>query len=141
MTVRTATIISGDFHENIAKRMIEAAITELKTAGVATIETITVAGSYEIPIVTDKVLLASKPDIVVVLGYIEKGETLHGEVMGQVVYSKLLDLQLKYGIPIGLGIIGPGATPEQAEVRLLPAAQGAVQAALRTHDTLQNINI
>ena len=68
-------------------------------------------------------------DLVVVLGYIEKGETLHGEVMGHVVQRALIDLQLKYRKPIGLGIIGPGATTEQAESRKTGYAEDASRAA------------
>ena len=56
-------------------------------------------------------------DAVVVLGHIERGETLHGEVMGHVVQHALVQLQFKYRKPVGVGIIGPGATAEQADVR------------------------
>ena len=56
-------------------------------------------------------------DGLVVLGYIERGETLHGEVMGHVVHTALVQLQLKYRKPVGIGIIGPGATAEQAQAQ------------------------
>jgi 6,7-dimethyl-8-ribityllumazine synthase len=138
-TVQTAVIIVGDFHTDIAEHMVTAAQTELKSAGVPSVETITVAGSYELPLVADMVLENKKPDIVVALGYIEKGETLHGEVMGHVVYKKLLDLQLNYRTPIGLGLIGPGATRQQADARVTATATGAAQAALRTYATLQEL--
>jgi len=56
-------------------------------------------------------------DALLVLGYIEKGETLHGEVMGHVVHRSIVELQLQYSVPIAIGIIGPGATIEQARER------------------------
>jgi len=57
----------------------------------------------------------NKADAIVVLGYIEKGETKNGELMGHVVVKTIKDLELRYNKPIGIGIIGPGATHEQAK--------------------------
>ena len=75
----------------------------------------------------------------VVLGYIERGETLHGEVMGHVVHAALVQLQLSHRKPIGLGIIGPGATAEQAEARKVSSARAAVHAALRCREVLSSL--
>jgi 6,7-dimethyl-8-ribityllumazine synthase len=65
---------------------------------------------------------------VVTLGIIERGQTLHGQAMGQAVMSALIELQLSYNRPIGLGIIGPGADPEHIEPRLVPHAKAAIEA-------------
>ena len=93
-------------------------------------------GAYEIPLIADIEL--SKPAVggLVVLGYIEKGETLHGEVMGHSVSNALVNLQLKLKKPIGIGIIGPGATYEQAEVRYENSARAAVRALKHVADLL-----
>jgi len=64
----------------------------------------------------------------VVLGIIENGKTQHGVVMGHAVTKSLIDLQLASMKPVGFGIIGPGAKPEQIEERLLPYAENAVLA-------------
>ena len=48
--------------------------------------------------------------------------------MGQAVLSALIDLQLEYGRPVGLGIIGPGAEPEHIAPRLEPHARAAIEA-------------
>ena len=128
-------IVCADFHQEIAEVMIAAAEDEAKTAGLETISVTRVPGSLEAPLVIDQ-LLENGAGAVVALGFIEKGETLHGEVMGHVVYKSLIDLQLKHKKPIGLGIIGPGATPEQAEVRKETAARGAVKAVIRSYQTL-----
>lgn len=132
-------LVTGDFHKELTGEMIDFAKEELAAAGVEVAADIRVAGSYEIPLVTD--LLLAKPgiDAVVALGFIEKGETLHGEVMGQVVFKTLMDLELKHKKPIGMGIIGPGATSEQAQIRKEGAARGAVRAVLRSLTTLTEI--
>lgn len=88
-----------------------------------------VPGAYEIPLSVQHALRNPLIDAAVVLGWIEKGETLHGEVMGYVVHEALMRLQLEYDKPVGFGIIGPGATAAQALKRAKSTAVRAVQAA------------
>ena len=70
-----------------------------------------VPGSLEMPLATQRAF--EDPDCIgaICLGVIERGETLHGEVMGHAVLNALIDLQLGHDRPIGVGIIGPGADP------------------------------
>ena len=140
MTVipKRIAIVCGDFHADIAATMISAAEDEATSAGVNAIQIVKIPGSYEAPLVTDR-LLATATEAVIVLGYIEKGETLHGEIMGRVVHQALIDLQIKHQKPIGFGIIGPGATRQQAEARHIDYARAAVRAALRSYQTLQSL--
>jgi 6,7-dimethyl-8-ribityllumazine synthase len=133
------TIIATVFHKEISEEMISVAERELKKLGVKKVPVVKISGSFETPLIVDKVLGGKDTDAIVVLGYIEKGGTLHGEVMGYVVHSKLLDLSLKYKKPIGFGIIGPGATMEQAKVRATPTAERAVQAVMHSLKVLKEI--
>jgi 6,7-dimethyl-8-ribityllumazine synthase len=48
--------------------------------------------------------------------------------MGQAVIKTIIELQLVHEKPVGLGIIGPGAEPEQIEPRLEPHARAAIAA-------------
>ena len=123
-------ILAADFNKEIVDVMIEAASAEGATLGAVTAGTTRVPGCYELPFVANLALKRADCDFLVVLGYIERGETLHGEVMGQVVSRLLLELSLKYDRPIGIGIIGPGATLEQALARRDGHARAAVRAAL-----------
>lgn len=132
-------IVGAEFHSEITDSMVQSAQIEAQNAGLTVVESVRVPGSYEMPIVTNLLLSKSKIDAVVVLGCIERGETLHGEVMGHVVHQALIDLQLKYGKPVGLGIIGPGATAEHMEVRKDGYARAAVKAALRVHAVISEI--
>jgi|DewCreStandDraft_1066081.scaffolds.fasta_scaffold00214_39 6,7-dimethyl-8-ribityllumazine synthase len=129
-------IVAGQFHREIATAMVEAAAAAIKEAGAQLVETLWVAGSYEAPLAVQTLLRDPGVDVVVVLGYIERGETLHGEVMGHVVHRALVELSLRYEKPVGMGIIGPGATAEQAHARKIAYAQAAVRAALGLHATL-----
>ena len=124
-------IVAAEFNKELVQFMIDTATKELAGAGAELLQVARVAGSYEVPLIVDIHLSREAVDAIVVLGYIERGETLHGEVMGHVVHQTLVDLQLKYRKPIGIGIIGPGATLEQAQQRKASSAIAAVQAALR----------
>lgn len=127
----TIGIIAAEFNPEIVEPMVEAAQQELESAGVLVAHVVRVPGSYEIPLAADMLLKKGGIDAVVVLGYIEKGETLHGEVMGHVVHRSIVEMQLNYSIPIAIGIIGPGATIEQARKRNREYAIGAAQCALK----------
>lgn len=130
-------IISGDFHTDIAKTMLTSAQKAARAVGVTDIKIVTCAGSYEIPLLLDAYL--PHVEAAVVLGYIEAGETQHGAVMGHVVQAAVIDLQLKHQKPIGIGIIGPGATYEQALKRQVDYAAAAVQATIRSYHLLQKL--
>lgn len=89
---------------------------------------ITVPGSMEKPLAARRLL--ARPDItgLCVFGVIERGETGHGLVMGQAVIKSLIELQLAFDKPMGIGILGPDILPEQIPPRLKPYAIAAVEA-------------
>jgi 6,7-dimethyl-8-ribityllumazine synthase len=138
MTVRLAILVA-EFNRSIIDVMVASAEDEAKHAGAQIVATARVPGSYELPFVLARALAREDVDAAVVLGYIERGETLHGEVMGQVVHRAFVELSLQHRKPVGVGIIGPGATLEQAQARRDPYARAAVRAALAAksaHDQL-----
>lgn len=128
---KRVAIVAAEFNKPLVNAMIEAAQNELRAANTELVGVFRVAGAYEIPIVADSVLAQKAVDALVVLGYIERGETLHGEVMGHVVHAALVQIQLKHRKPVGLGIIGPGATADQADLRKVGYATNAVRAMLQ----------
>ena len=138
MSVRIALLVA-EFNRAIIDPMVAAAEDEAKKNGATVVATARVPGSYELPFVLVRALARPDVDAAVVLGYIERGETLHGEVMGQVVHQTFVSLSLQHHKPVGIGIIGPGATLPQAEARREPYARAAVRAALaakKAHDAL-----
>ena len=138
-TIRVA-IVAADFNKNIVDGMIDVATQELQQGQAVLVRVVRVAGSYEMPIVADIQMAEEGVDALVILGYIERGETLHGEVMGHVVLSALINLQLKHRKPMGLGIIGPGATEEQAAKRKTEYAKAAVRAVLRSCELMPSVH-
>lgn len=123
-------ILAAEFARAIVDVMVDEAKLEATAGGAEVASVVRVPGAYETPLIADSLLADPGIDFLVVLGFIERGETQHGEVMGHVVHAKLIDLQLKHKKPLGIGIIGPGATTEQAEKRKVDYARAAVRAAL-----------
>jgi 6,7-dimethyl-8-ribityllumazine synthase len=125
-------IVAAEFNRPLVDAMVAGALDEANKEGARiAFDPVRVPGCYETPLVVARVLARRDVDAVVVLGYIERGETQHGEVMGHVVHAALVGLSLDHAKPVGIGIIGPGATPAQAEERKDGYARAAVRAAMR----------
>lgn len=129
-------IVIGEFHKSLADEMLEDAKKAAQENGGEVVEVVWVPGTYEAPLMVKRLLLNEGIDCVVVLGYIERGETLHGEEMGATTSLLFKQLELEHGKPVGMGIIGPGATEEQARKRIAYAG-AAVRAALVMCEKLQ----
>ena len=126
--VKSIAIVAGSYHKESVELMVEKA-KEIATDTNLIVEEVSwVPGSMEVPLQIKRLFLRDSIDGAVVLGIIENGETKHGLVMGLAVTNALIDLQIASMKPIGFGIIGPGAKPEQIEKRLLPYAEKAVLA-------------
>ena len=121
-------VVLGSFHKTEIAQMLDAARDEAKKLNLKIVEEVWVPGSIEKPLAIKRLLMRDDINAVVVLGIIEKGETKHGFVMGQVVYDAIIKLQLEFMKPIGLGILGPSITPNQIQPRLDSYAIAAVSA-------------
>ncbi len=124
-------VLVAEFNRTLVDAMLRSALDEAKKLGAKVTFTARVPGSYETPLAAELVLRRSDTDALVVLGYIERGETQHGEVMGAVVHRALVEASLRHEKPIGLGLIGPGATLRHARARKDEYARAAVRAAVR----------
>ena len=125
---KSIAIVAGSYHRESVEKMVKKAKDIASEHGFLIEDVNWVPGSMEVPLQIKRLFLRESIDGAVVLGIIENGETQHGLVMGQAVTKSLLDLQLASMKPIGFGIIGPGAKPNQIEDRLLPYAESAVLA-------------
>jgi 6,7-dimethyl-8-ribityllumazine synthase len=121
-------LVCGSFHRNEVEEMIQYAQDEATKQNLNISEIVWVPGSMEAPLATARLLEDENISGVACLGIIEKGETAHGMAMGQAVIKSLIDLQLGYDKPVGLGIIGPGAEPHHIGPRLEPHARNAISA-------------
>jgi 6,7-dimethyl-8-ribityllumazine synthase len=131
MSAPRLAILIAEFNPSLVDAMLRSALDEARKLGAEVSASARVPGSYETPIAAEKLLRRASVDALVVLGYIERGETLHGEVMGHVVHRALLEASLRYEKPVGFGFIGPGATLRDAKARKDEYARAAVRAAVR----------
>ena len=122
--------VCGSFHQKEIKRMLEYAKEEASSKNAEISEIVWVPGSMEAPLALERLLKRNDIDAAITLGIIELGETQHGLVMGQAVIGAIIELQIKHGKPIELGIIGPGAELHHIEPRLEPHARSAVSAVI-----------
>ena len=121
-------IVCGSFHRAEVERMLEWANDESSKFELTVSDVVWVPGAMEVPLALDRLLCRDDIGGAACLGIIEKGQTKHGLAMGQAVIKSIIDLQLTWNKPIGLGIIGPGAEPEHIEPRLEPHARAAIAA-------------
>ena len=104
-----ALIVEARFYDDIQDALLEAAIAELKAAGV-THDVVTVPGALEIPaaaaIAVDAAERSGRPyDAVVALGCVIRGETIHFEIVSMESSRGLMDLAVAKKLPLGNGII------------------------------------
>ncbi|MCS5534281.1 MAG: 6,7-dimethyl-8-ribityllumazine synthase [Candidatus Poseidoniales archaeon] len=121
-------IVCGSFHKTEVSKMLEWASDEASEQGLTLTDVVWVPGAMEVPLALNRLLARDDIQGAACLGIIEKGHTQHGLAMGQSVMQSIIDLQLTWDKPVGLGIIGPGAEPEHIGPRLEPHARAAVAA-------------
>ena len=124
-------VVCTSFHKKEIDKMLYFVQSESNDQNIELSEIVWVPGAMEIPLALDRMLQSNNLIGAIALGIIEKGETQHGLVMGQSAVSSIIDLQLKYNKPIGLGIIGPGAKPEHIGPRLESHAKAALNAIIQ----------
>ena len=121
-------IVCGSFHKTEVSKMLEWASDEASRQGLTLTDIVWVPGAMEVPLALNRLLARDDIQGAACLGIIEKGHTQHGLAMGQSVIQSIIDLQLTWDKPVGLGIIGPGAEPEHIGPRLETHARAAVAA-------------
>jgi 6,7-dimethyl-8-ribityllumazine synthase len=97
-------IISSSWHLDICNDLIAGAQRALKEAQVGTVEVQFVPGSFEIPLAAQFAFEAGF-DAVIAVGLVLKGQTPHFEYICQGVTQGVIDVSLKYGKPIGYGVL------------------------------------
>lgn len=125
---KNIAVILGSFHKNESLEMLEEVNSFCEDNDLVIVKEVWVPGSMEKPLALKSLLARKDIDGAVVLGIIEKGETKHGFVMAQSVIDAIINIQLEYMKPVGVGILGPEITHDQIPERVRPYAKAAVKA-------------
>jgi 6,7-dimethyl-8-ribityllumazine synthase len=128
--VRLAIVVA-EFNYDVTYLMLQKALDHAKFLGAEVTYVVKVPGTYDMPLVVNELLKREDVDAVAAIGAVIQGETKHDEVVAHQTARKLMDLSVDYGKPVGMGIIGPGASRIQALERAEEYARRAVEAAVK----------
>jgi len=95
-------IVASAYNADYVDGMLDAALATLAEAGVGEVEIVRVPGAFEIPVVAAALARRKRqrPNAVICLGVILRGQTTHAEHIGQNVSRLLGDLAIETGVPI-----------------------------------------
>lgn len=124
-------IVASRFNQELCDALVADAVAALQTAGVAdeSIQTVRVPGSFELPVVANKLAVSKKYDAIICLGVLIKGDTKHDQYIASAVAHGLTMISIQTGIPVAFGVVTT-ETKEQAEIRTLGSRKKGWEAAM-----------
>src|SRR5262245_17355118 len=100
-------IVASQYNAKFVDGMLGAAGTEFRKAGIKSVRLVRVPGAYEIPVVAAALAHGARQqtkeaglDAIVCLGVILRGETTHAQHIGEAVSRALMEIQLRYEMPV-----------------------------------------
>lgn len=129
---RKLGIVASQFNGFITEKLIEGGINTFEQCGGAKddVTLVHVPGAFELPLAAQQLADKNEVDAVVAVGAVIRGDTFHFELICNECSRGLLDLSLRYSLPITHGVIaadtmdqaiersGPGAGNKGAEATL-----------------------
>jgi 6,7-dimethyl-8-ribityllumazine synthase len=103
-------IVASRYNARYVEAMLEAARRELKRSKARQVRVIRVPGAYEIPLVASRLARqgsrltsgGAEPALsaIICLGVILRGQTVHAAHIGEAVSRALMEIQLRYEVPV-----------------------------------------
>lgn len=100
-------IVRTNYHVELIDNLEFYARKTLIASGVAeaNIQTITVPGAWEIPLLVQTAAKSKQFDAIIAFGVIVKGETYHFDMIANEVGRALMQLSIDYSIPVALEVL------------------------------------
>lgn len=100
-------VIAARFNSVVVDRLLEGAVSGLKRHGVpeANIDVVHVPGSYEIPLIAQKLGKSNKYAAIVCLGAVIRGDTDHYDYVAGAAANGIANAALNSGVPVIFGIL------------------------------------
>lgn len=100
-------IVVAKFNVDITERMLEGSLDVLEKNKVQknNIKIVWVPGSFEIPLACQKLAQSKIYDGIIAIGCLIKGETDHYYYISNEVSRGIMDVMLKFSLPIGFDVI------------------------------------
>ena len=107
LTDETVAIVVARFNDLITNRLLDGSLDTLRRHGANddNISVVRVPGSFEIPLVADKLAHSGKFDAVICLGAVIQGQTTHHDYINHQVAAGLRETSQKSGIPVTFGVL------------------------------------
>ncbi|MCI0433242.1 MAG: 6,7-dimethyl-8-ribityllumazine synthase [Gemmatimonadetes bacterium] len=104
---RRFAIVVSRFNDAITDRLVAGARACLAEHGARAedIDVISVPGAWELPIAADLAARAGRPDAIIALGCVIRGETPHFDYVAGPAAHGLSRVALDHGIPVALGLL------------------------------------
>lgn len=132
-------IVHATWHKEIINNLLDGAKQEALTYQIqeSQIKTFQVSGAYELSQMVEALAKTKQYDAIVPLGCLIKGETLHFELIAQMLASSFDEIGRKHGIAVSFGVLTVD-TLDQAKARAggnlgnkgVEATQAAIELAL-----------
>ena len=135
-------IIASRFNQELCDALAADAVAALHGAAVApeSIDIVRVPGSFELPVMVNKLASSKKYDAIICLGVLIKGDTKHDQYIANAVAQGLTLVSIQTGIPVAFGVLTT-ETKEQAEVRALGSQKKGWEAAMSAIETVRALQI
>jgi 6,7-dimethyl-8-ribityllumazine synthase len=100
-------IVVARFNELVTKRLLEGALGTFRDRGVKPdrLTVIWVPGSFELPLIADRLAKSKKYAAVCCLGAVVQGETSHHEYINQQMAAGIMRAGLESGVPVLFGVL------------------------------------
>jgi 6,7-dimethyl-8-ribityllumazine synthase len=111
-------VLWAHFNSFVTDRLLTGALDALKRRGAADsdIEVLQVPGAWELPMAAKALAEAKKPNAIIALGAVIRGDTPHFDFVAGEAARGLMAVQLETGIPVAFGVLTTD-TMEQASDR------------------------
>lgn len=113
-------VVAARYNERLVEALLSQVTAGLRAAGIKekNLFVVRVPGSNELPSAAQLLLRKQPCDVIVALGVIVRGGTLHYELVAQAATDGLLKVSLDAGVPVITGVV-VAENQEQAEERCL----------------------
>ncbi|MDP3043227.1 MAG: 6,7-dimethyl-8-ribityllumazine synthase [bacterium] len=100
-------IAQARFNSDITGALARGAVKALKEAGVrdGDIKIFQAPGSFEIPLLCQKLVKTKKYNGIIAIGAVIKGETAHFDYIAKATTDGIMRVMLDYNVPIAFGVI------------------------------------
>lgn len=95
------TIVASLYNEEFTDAMVENAHEELvELIPNGHIELVRVPGAFEIPVTVETLIRQNKPECIICLGLIIRGQTAHGDMVAESVTHALQQISVNHAVPV-----------------------------------------